>query len=154
MEISIRGQVRSHNGSPISMIKVSVYRGDEFIAKEYSNDAGHYAISLAAGEPVTVRFDTHWSLTNAKEWHPSVVANLDAGKDILLDRSLVKVGTSGGEMADVDALTAYEFITVWIADEAEPYRKYAADRLSQLKMPNYVLSEVQRTLLSSFESMQ
>jgi hypothetical protein len=35
MDISIRGQVRSYHGSPISMIKVSVCRGAELITHGY-----------------------------------------------------------------------------------------------------------------------
>jgi hypothetical protein len=59
------------------------------------------------GEQNTVRFDTHYSLTNAGDRHPSVVANVDATHDIALNRFLFRVGTDeGGQTGFVDALTA------------------------------------------------
>jgi hypothetical protein len=76
-EISIRGQVRNYDGSPIFMIKVSVYRGARLAEHGYTDDEGYYSLSLPAGEPVTVRFDTHPTLNNSRMWHPSVIANLE-----------------------------------------------------------------------------
>jgi hypothetical protein len=155
-EISIRGEVRSYNGAPLSRIEVSVYRNAELITHGYTNDEGNYAISLSAGEPITVRFDTHWSLTNSREWHSSVVANLEAGSDILLNRSLVHVGGTEGETADIDALVAYQFAVMWIyareVDSAsEQYATDAAFRLSQLKFTADVLITIQETLLTQLQ---
>src|SRR5436305_6101181 len=73
-DISIFGQVRGYDATPIAMIQVTVYR-DSFesreLAHEYTDQEGKYRISVPPGTPITVRFDTHYSLTNAQEWHPS-----------------------------------------------------------------------------------
>src|ERR671939_1992323 len=98
-DISIYGQVRSHEGAPIFMIKISVYRDTDLIAHGYTDNDGRYSITVPAGGPITVRFDTHPTVTNSRDWHPSVVASLEAGGDVMLDCLLVKVGTNGGGAA-------------------------------------------------------
>jgi hypothetical protein len=157
-DIEIQGQVRSQEGTPISMIKVSAYRDLQLLGTDYTREDGQYTIWVAAGEPITIRFDTHPTLTNSREWHPSVVANLEAEKNISLDRRLLKVGTTGGEAADLDALAAYEFAAMWTAAGAdtgyEDYGKEAAARLSMMKFTNDALLEIQRTLIARFESPQ
>jgi hypothetical protein len=105
--ITISGQLRSYDQTPIYMIKVTVYRDRHFIHHGYTNEEGRYEVSVPMGEPISVRFDTHHSLTNARDWHPSVVANVDATHDIVLNRFLFRVGTDeGGQTGFVDALTA------------------------------------------------
>ena len=61
-DISIRGQVRSREGAPIFMIKISVYRDTDLLAHDYTDNDGRYSIQVPAGEPMTVRFDTHPTL--------------------------------------------------------------------------------------------
>src|SRR5215207_3385169 len=156
-DISTYGQVRSYEGTPVFLIKVSVYRHSRLVADEYTNNEGRYTISFPAGEPITVRFDTHPTVMNSREWHPSVVANLEADTDIPLNRRLLKVGTSIGEEADIDALAAYEFSAMWTSKRVdsgfEEYGKEAAARLSQMKFTSDVLLEIQRTLIGHFESV-
>jgi hypothetical protein len=156
-DISIYGQVRSHEGAPIFMIKVSVYRDADLIVHGYTDNDGRYSITAPAGEPITVRFDTHPTLTNSREWHPLVIASLEAGKDIVLDCVLVKVGTTAGEAADVNALAAYEFAAMWTARGVDSgsaeYGKEAAARLSQMKFIDDVLLKIQRMLITHFEGM-
>jgi hypothetical protein len=139
------------------MIKISVYRSTHLVGKDYTRDDGSYRIWVPAGDPITVRFDTHPTLTNAREWHPSVVANLEAEKGISLDRRLLKVGTTGGEEADLDALAAYEFAAMWTDKRADTgsdeYGKEAAARLSMMKFTNDTLLEIQRTLIDHFENL-
>ena len=94
--ISIYGQVRSYESAPIFMIKVSVYRDTKLLSHEYTNNDGRYWVRVPAGESITIRFDTHPTLNNSRGWHPSVIARLEAGKDIMLDCLIVKVGASGG----------------------------------------------------------
>jgi hypothetical protein len=158
-EISIRGQVRNYAGSPIFMIKVSVYRGARLVEHGYTDDEGYYSLSLPAGEPVTVRFDTHPTLNNSRMWHPSVFANLEATKEIVLNRSLLKVGVYseiGGAEADIDALAAYQFAVLFtsqgVDSGSEEYGREAAARLGQIKYTNDVLLMIQRTLIEYFES--
>jgi hypothetical protein len=154
-DISIRGQVRSREGAPIFMIKISVYRDTDLLAHDYTDNDGRYSIQVPAAEPMTVRFDTHPTLTNSRDWHPSVVAGLEAGKDIVLDCLLVKVGTTGGEAADVNALAAYQFSAMWTARGVDSgsaeYGKEAAARLSEMKFTHDFLLEIQRTLIAHFE---
>ena len=134
--ISISGQVRGFNEAPIHMIRVTVYRDYE-VTHEYTNEEGRYSISLPPDSPVTVRFDTHYSLTNARKWHPSVVANIEAKEDITLNRFLLEVGHYGPDTVVVDALAAYQFSAVWNAgDSNTQYAEHAAARLGMMKVPS------------------
>jgi hypothetical protein len=151
--MSISGVVRGYDRTPIHMIAVSVYRDTQLMAKEYTNEEGKYEVSVATGTPITVRFDTHWSLTNARDWHPSVVANIEATRDITLDRFLMRVGMGDSETAAVDALTAYQFCAMWTAqDPSRAYAEHAAFRLSQMKLITEVLRDVQRKLEEHFKN--
>jgi hypothetical protein len=151
--MSISGVVRGYDRTPIHMIAVSVYRDTRLVAKEYTNEEGRYEVSVATGTPITVRFDTHWSLTNARDWHPSVVANIEATKHITLDRFLMRVGMGDSETAAIDALTAYQFCAMWSTqDPNRAYAEYAAFRISQMKLITEVLSDVQRKLEEHFKN--
>jgi hypothetical protein len=62
-DVAIQGQVRSLDGTPIHMIKVSVYRDLQLVERDYTDAEGKYMISVPAGEPITsqIRYpsDTH-----------------------------------------------------------------------------------------------
>lgn len=63
------------------------------------------------------------------------------------------VGSSCGATADIDALTAFQFFAIWANNEVNVnkiYSKYAAFRLSQLKLPLSELEEFRRTLEEYF----
>jgi len=156
-DFSIYGQVQSYEKTPIFMIKVSVYRDKQLVQHGYTNDEGRYTISVPAGKPIAVRFDTHPTLNNSRDWHPSVIAHLEGGKDIALDRLLVKVGTTAGVAPDIEALAAYQFAAMWTAAKidsgSDEYGKEAAARLSMMKFTESVLLEIQRTLIAHFESL-
>lgn len=150
-DISLFGQVRDADGMPIAMLQVTVYRETQVVDRVYTNTEGKYWVAVPAGAPITVRFDTHATLTNARDWQPSVVANLDATKDISLDRVLMRVGTVTSEIAAIDALTAYQFCALWTAQDPDrQYAEYAALRISQMKLTTEVLQDVQRTLEAHF----
>src|SRR5262249_17145147 len=144
-ETSVYGQVRDHEvGTPIRMIRVTIYRDDDMRPRElthaYTNDKGKYSISVPAGAPITVRFDTHYSLTNAREWHPSVVANVDAKQDVLINRFLLKVGSASSDMVSADILAAYLFCLVWNrADLDHKYSESASARLGMVKVPQELM---------------
>src|SRR5918994_4855876 len=91
-DVSVSGMVQSGDGAPIPMIKVTIYRDDREVAHAFTGEEGKYVMSVAKGKPITIRFDTHYSLKNAKDWHPSVVANVSAMKDVAMDRVLMRVG--------------------------------------------------------------
>ena len=143
--ISIRGQVKGYDGKPINMIRVTIYRDSDpalEVQREYTDEQGNYWLTVPEGDPLTLRFDTHYSLTNAREWHPSVVANLDEVRDLVLNRRLLRVGQDGPYTAKVDALAAYHFCAVW--NEAIPNRDYAehaAARLGMIKFSSPGLQE-------------
>jgi hypothetical protein len=94
------------------------------------------------GKPITVRFDTHHSLNNAKDWHPSVVAHVSAMKDVAVDRVLLRVGHGDGFTTIIDALSGYEFGR--FAKTGIPIRlmpQSAAKRLGPIKLPITILQE-------------
>jgi hypothetical protein len=140
------------------MIKVSIYRDRRLVGDGYTEADGRYLISVPAGGPVAVRFDTHPTVNNSRQWHPSVVAHLEVEKETPLDQRLVKVGTTAGIVADIDALAAYQFAAVWTAANvvsgSEAYGKEAAARLSEMKFTEDVLREIQRKLIAHFESLR
>jgi hypothetical protein len=146
--ISISGQVQGHDLMPIYNIKVSVYHDFQHLEHVFTNEEGKYQLSIPSGKPITMCFDTHWSLTNAKEWNPSVVANMDTKQDILLNRFLTRVGTSIDTITDIDALTAYQFCSLWPNDRI--YDEYTAFRLSQMKLPRYEFEELRKKLEEFF----
>ena len=154
--ISISGQVKGYDGKPINMIRVTAYRDSDpalEVQHEYTNEQGNYRLTAPAGGPLTLRFDTHYSLTNAREWHPSVVANLDEVRDLVLNRLLLRVGHDGPYTAKVDALAAYHFCAVW--NEAIPNREYAehaAARLGMIKFSSPQLQEIAGKLAELFRA--
>lgn len=153
-DISVFGSVSDYNGKPVPMIRVTAYRDTDpavQLTREYTNDEGKYVMSVPSGEPITLRFDTHYSLTNAREWHPSVVANLDAKEDLRISRYLLNVGQDGPYMVTTDVLAAYHFCLVWnAADLNRAYAEIAAVRLGMFKSPYRELQEVCSKLIEHF----
>lgn len=160
-EISIYGKIQGYDQEPIFMVQVSIWREDNFgpqyeADRTYTSEDGTYRLSVPSGTPITLRFDTHWSLTNSTEWHPSVVANIEAGHDVVFNRYLMHVGTTEGVMAEIDALAAYQFCAVWTARQTdrESARKYAestVSRLSQMKISLPELDEFRTKLIDFFK---
>ncbi|MFE1437404.1 carboxypeptidase regulatory-like domain-containing protein [Streptomyces sp. NPDC058739] len=144
------GHVRAvPDSSPIFMIKVSVYRGDlTEIDHVFTDEEGQYSVAIAAGETVTVRFDTHHSLTNAENWQPSVVANVVTSDESPLDRSLLPTGQDFGAASNMDALNGY--VVAAAVGETEEYAATAVRRLAMLKQPSLVLQALQQRLLEHF----
>jgi hypothetical protein len=152
--VSISGQVKGYDGKPINMIRVTVYRDRDpasEVQREYTDEQGNYQITAPTDGPMTLRFDTHYSLTNAREWHPSVVANVDGERDLVLNRLLLKVGQDGPYTATVDALAAYHFCLVWNGAVPNPaYAEHAAARLGMIKFPFPALVEIAGRLAELF----
>ncbi|MGR4882571.1 carboxypeptidase regulatory-like domain-containing protein [Streptomyces sp. LARHCF249] len=105
-------------------------------------------MAIGAGETVTVRFDTHHSLTNARDWQPSAVANAVTSDETPLDRHLLPTGQDHGGASNVDALNGY--VVAAAVGEAGGYAPTAAYRLSMLKQPTPVLVALQQRLLDHF----
>ena len=138
-DIDISGTVHATDGQPIFMIQVGVYRDSRELDHVFTDNDGKYKTSAPSGSPITIRFDTHETLNNAADWHPSVVANIDATKDISLDRILARVGTSTDAETSIDALNGYEFGAFW--EDRQPNKEYAESalrRLSMIKVPTIV----------------
>jgi hypothetical protein len=133
------------------MIKVVAYRDLHEVDRAYTNHDGRFDLDIPAGSPVTVRFDTHETLTNAREWHPSVVANQPAEERTRLDRMLIPVGQDADQESFVDALCGYQFALLWARGEVEEdFGQSAAARLSTLKIVNPLLNEVRNRLEEAF----
>ena len=146
------GKVQDYDGEPIFMIKVSVYRDLELIDKSYTDNDGKYSVEVPEGEMISVLFDTHYSLNNAENWHPSVVANLVCKNNVPLDRTLMTTQEGQTQVAAMDALCAYLFAAQWNSTPLEKpsYAKSAASRLPQLKLTSQFLGETQQKLLVYF----
>jgi hypothetical protein len=154
--ISIRGKVQGYDDKPIFNIKVSVYNDKDLLTHGFTGEDGTYAITLPASKIVTVRFDTSTSLNNSRAWHPSVVANIGAEKDLLLDRRLMGVGMGLSETAAIDALHGYEFAALWIrvepADEQVAYAETAGARIGMLKLATPILTDMEQKLRNYFNN--
>jgi hypothetical protein len=146
------GRVQGYDGKPIFMIKVSVYRDLELIDYSYTDNDGKYTIEVPEGQMISVLFDTHYSLNNAEDKHPSVVANLVCKNNVPLDRTLMGTQEAPTQIAAVDALCAYLFAAQLISTPLEKpsYAKNAASRLPQLRLANQFLRETQQNLLEYF----
>ncbi|MEU0847030.1 carboxypeptidase regulatory-like domain-containing protein [Streptomyces flaveolus] len=144
------GQVRAaSDNSPINMIKVSVYRSDlTEMEHVFTNEEGLYSVAIAADEMVTVRFDTHHSLTNAEDWQPSVVVNVITSDSTPLDRFLLPTGHDSGAASNMDALNGY--VMAAAVGEGNAYATTAVRRLAMLKQPSPVLQGLQQRLLEHF----
>jgi hypothetical protein len=153
-DISIRGKVQGYDDNPIFNIKVSVYDDEALLTHGFTGEDGSYAITLPAAKIVTVRFDTSTSLNNSRAWHPSVVANVGAEKDVLLDRRLMGVGMGLTETAAIDALHGYEFAALWIKSEPvdgqAAYAESAGARIGMLKLTSPILTEMEQQLRDYF----
>ncbi|MCX5195671.1 carboxypeptidase regulatory-like domain-containing protein [Streptomyces sp. NBC_00249] len=134
------------------MIKVSVYRSDlTEIDHVFTDEEGRYVVAVAADETVTVRFDTHHSLTNAADWQPSLVANVVTSDSTALDRCLLPAGQDFGAASNMDALNGY--VIAAAVGEGEEYAATAVKRLSMLKQPSLVLQGLQNRLLAHFSEL-
>ncbi|MFH0521840.1 carboxypeptidase regulatory-like domain-containing protein [Streptomyces sp. M41] len=145
----MHGHVRTTTGDePAFMIKVSVYGPDlTLIDHTFTHDDGSYSIDVPAGETVTVRFDTHHSLTNTDDWQPSLVTDVVADDDVPLDRRLVPVGQFADTSRGIDILAAFLLAS---AVEGPRYAAHATTRLSQLKQNTLFLQRIQAALLQHF----
>ncbi|MCB5169688.1 carboxypeptidase regulatory-like domain-containing protein [Streptomyces bambusae] len=143
------GHVRSITGDePIFMIKVSVYHPDlTLVDHAYTSEDGSYSIAVAAGETVTVRFDTHHSLTNADSWQPSLLTDVVTDDTAPLDRRLVPVGQFADTARGIDVLAAFLQAS---AVEGPEYAAHAVTRLSQIKQNTLFLQGVQAAVLRHF----
>ena len=84
-EISISGKVQDYDQKPIYLIQVSAWVVDDYtnlreVDRAYTNEGGMYKLSVLPGKPISIRFDTHWSLVNVNEWHPAVIQILTQSK--------------------------------------------------------------------------
>ncbi|WP_327349117.1 carboxypeptidase regulatory-like domain-containing protein [Streptomyces europaeiscabiei] len=149
------GHVRSiTDRQPVPMIEVSVQHDATVVEHTYTDTEGRYDLAVPAGDTVTVRFDTHETLNNAEDWHPSVAANVVASDKVPLDRYLLPVGHGATEASAVDALSGYLFAAgLWAqAERNAAYARTAASRLAGLKLTSRVLQEVQLRLLQHFRA--
>jgi hypothetical protein len=152
-KVTVHGIVSDARRKPVAMILVLAIQEGRETERKYTSDDGRYSFEVPRGL-TTLSFDTHGTLNNARDWHPSVVANIDTnveGMYLRCDRVLMKVGTAESDEACVDALAGYMFSLIWTArlpDRA--YAEAAAARLSSMKMPSPDLDKVRGQLLELF----
>lgn len=150
--ITISGEVKDFQEQPISNIKVTIYRDDHEINHVFTGENGKYDISIPRGNLITIRFDTHPTLVNAKDWNPSVVANLEAKQDFVLNRFLLKAGRGSSQATFIDVLAAYGFSAFW--EENNPrYAETVLLRMGMMKLISPVLQRFQRDLEDYFREL-
>ena len=150
-DISISGVVHAIDDTPINMIKVTLYRDAHELNHAFTAEDGKYAMTVPKGKPITVRFDTHLTLNNSLDWHPSVVANVGATQDVSVDRILLRVGHADSNTYSIDALSGYEFASYWEEmDPSKGYEQSAQRRLAMMKNTSPILQELQQKLQDYF----
>jgi len=152
-KVTIHGIVSDASRKPLHMIRVLAFQEGREIERKYTSEDGRYSFEVPR-VLTTLSFDMHGTLTNARDWHPSVVVNIDTnveGMYLRCDRVLMKVGTADSDEACVDALAGYMFSLMWTArlpDRA--YADAAVARLSSMKMPLPELDKLRGQLLELF----
>lgn len=152
-KVTVHGIVSDASRKPIANIRVLAIQEGREVERKYTSDDGSYSFEVPKGL-TTLSFDTHGTLTNARDWHPSVVANIDTnveGMYLRCDRVLMKGGTATSDEACVDALAGYMFSLMWTArlpDRA--YADAAEARLSSMKMPSPDLDNFRSQLCELF----
>ena len=152
-KVTVHGIVSDASRKPLAMIRVLAIQEGREVERTYTSDDGSYSFELPKGL-TTLSFDTHGTLTNARDWHPSVVANIDTnveGMYLRCDRVLMKGGTAASDEACVDALAGYMFSLMWatrLPDRA--YAEAAEARLSSMKMPSPELDKFRSQLRELF----
>ena len=151
--VRVHGLVTDASRKPLHMIRVLAIQGGHEVERAYTSDDGSYSFEVPRGL-MTLGFDTHGTLTNARDWHPSVVANIDTdieATDLRCDRVLMKGGTAASDEACVDALAGYMFSLMWTARVPDrAYAEAAAARLSSMKMPSSELDQFRSQLRELF----
>jgi hypothetical protein len=151
-KVTVHGIVSDASRKPLAMIRVLAIQEGREVERTYTSDDGSYSFEVPKGL-TTLSFDTHGTLTNARDWHPSVVANIDTnveGMYLRCDRVLMKGGTAASDEACVDSLAGYMFSLMWttrLPDHA--YAQAAKARLSSMKMPSE-LDQFRSQLLELF----
>jgi hypothetical protein len=152
-KVTVHGIVSDASRKPLFMIRVLAIQEGREVERTYTSEDGRYSFEVPKGL-TTLSFDTHGTLTNARDWHPSVVANIDTnveGMSLRCDRVLMKGGTAASDEACVDALAGYLFSLMWTARRPDrAYAEAAEARLSSMKMPSPELDEFRSQLRELF----
>jgi hypothetical protein len=152
-KVTVHGIVSDASRKPIALIRVLAIQEGREVERTYTSDDGSYSFAVPKGL-TTLSFDTHGTLINARDWHPSVVANIDTnieGMYLHCDRILMQGGTAASDEACIDALAGYMFSLMWTARLLDrDYAEAAAARLSSMKMPLAELDEFRSQLRELF----
>ena len=149
----MHGHVLSDDGKPIFMIKVCAYRESREVGKAYTDEQGRYNLDIEGGMPATLLFDTHHTLNNARDWHPSLAANIDPAPDLTLNRVVTDSGHGMDDAAWIDAFSAYMFAST-LSEARDPgYASNAAGRLGQAKINNDVFWAMHALLWEHFQAL-
>ena len=152
-KVKVHGIVSDASRKPIAMIRVLAMQEGREVERTYTSDDGSYGFAVPKGL-TTLSFDTHGTLTNARDWHPSVVTNIDTnveGMSLRCDRVLMQGGTAASDEACVDALAGYMFSLMWTAHRPDrAYAEAAKARLASMKMPSPELDTFRSQLRELF----
>lgn len=148
------GHVTDHDGNPVFMVKVGVYRDGVLLEKEYTGEDGRYSVDFSGEAPVSILFDTYPTLNTSEKWHPSVLSNIVGKSDLRVDRIISSTETQPDDQSALDALSAYLFAATHLDQAPDDYASLAARRLGKIKFADSILHETQQKLIQHFHSVQ
>jgi hypothetical protein len=153
-KIKISGMVTDQAEKPVMSMVICIYRDSKLLDRISTDETGHYMVELGAGLPVTICFNPGQSMLNKTKYNPSVVANLPARKDAVIDRIVLEAGMDGTQETFMDAIAAYGFLATWRDRGIETSDTGSAPlKLAMIKMLTPVVADFQIALSDYFRSL-
>jgi hypothetical protein len=153
-KIKISGTVTDQTETPVMSMVICLYRRSELIDRISTDEAGRYTVELEAGPPVTICFNPGQSMLNKTKYNPSVVANVPAKNDAVIDRMILEAGMDGTQETFMDAIAAYGFLATWRDRGIETSDTGSAPlKLGMIKMLTPVVADFQNALSNYFRSL-
>lgn len=145
--ITISGTVTDQAEKPITSMVICLYRDSKLIDRISTDEAGRYSADIQAGTPVTLCFNPGQSMVNKTVYNASVVANVVARENSVINRVLLEAGHDGSQETFMDAIAAYGFMATWRDRGIETSDTGSAPlKLGMIKMLTPVVSDFQRSL--------
>jgi hypothetical protein len=152
--ITFAGTVIDQAEKPVMSMVICLYRDSRLIDRISTDESGNYIVEIPAGSPVTLCFNPGQSILNKTKYNASVVANVPAKKDAVIDRVLLEAGMDGTQETFMDAIAAYGFLSTWRDRGIETSDTGSAPlKLGMIKMMTPVVAAFQSSLSDYFRSL-